>query len=118
MPNRRCFVVSATASSLLALVMTGAQAADGYPSRVVTLIVPYSAGGPTDTVGRILAESMTGTLGQQVIVENVAGASGTIGASRVAKADPDGYTLLLHTPSHATNDLLYRKLPYGSHAAF
>jgi tripartite-type tricarboxylate transporter receptor subunit TctC len=118
MPNRRCFVVSATASSLLALVMTGAQAADGYPSRVVTLIVPYSAGGPTDTVGRILAESMTGTLGQQVIVENVAGASGTIGASRVAKADPDGYTLLLHTPSHATNTLLFRRLPYDPKTAF
>jgi tripartite-type tricarboxylate transporter receptor subunit TctC len=80
--------------------------------------VPYAAGGATDTVGRILAESMSQTLGQQVIVENVGGASGTIGAARAAKADPDGYTLLLHTPSHATNTLLFRRLPYDPNADF
>jgi tripartite-type tricarboxylate transporter receptor subunit TctC len=93
-------------------------AADAYPSRVVTLVVPYAAGGPTDTVARLIAEPMTRSLGQQIIVENVGGASGTIGAARVAKADPDGHTLMLHTSAQATNDLLYRKLAYGSREAF
>jgi tripartite-type tricarboxylate transporter receptor subunit TctC len=117
MLNRRLLLASA-AAALLALATAEARAADAYPSRVVTLIVPYSAGGPTATVGRIFAEAMTQAFGQQVIIENVAGASGTIGASRVAKADPDGYTLLLHTPSHATNTLLFRKLPYDPKTAF
>ena len=62
------------------------------------MIVPYAAGGPTDTVARLINEPMTRSLGQQVVVENVGGASGTIGAARVAKADPDGYTLMLHAP--------------------
>jgi len=79
---------------------------------------PKAAGGPTDTVARLISEPMTRSLGQQVIVENMGGASGTIGAARVAKADPDGYTVMLHTSAQATNDLLYRKLPYGSHTAF
>jgi tripartite-type tricarboxylate transporter receptor subunit TctC len=118
MRHRRSFVLSITVGSLLALGMNVALAVDSYPSRVVTMIVPYSAGGPTDTVGRIFAESMKQRLGQQIIVENVPGASGTIGAARVAKADPDGYTLLLHTPSHATNTLLFRKLPYEPKTAF
>jgi tripartite-type tricarboxylate transporter receptor subunit TctC len=64
-----------------------------YPSRPITLIVPYSAGGPTDTLGRILSEHMRGTLGQSVVIENVTGAGGTIGVGRVARAAPDGYTL-------------------------
>ena len=107
----RRLLLALAAAAPLALGAETAAAADPYPSRVITLIVPYAAGGASDTVGRILAESMSQTFGQQVIVENVGGASGTIGAARVAKADPDGYTLLLHTPSHATNTLLFRKLP-------
>ena len=117
MLNRRLLLALAATAALA----TSAQitvAADAYPSRVMTLVVPYAAGGASDTVGRIIAESMTRTLGRQVIVENVGGASGTIGAARVAKADPDGYTVLLHTPSHATNTLLFRKLPYDPTTAF
>ena len=68
-------------------------AAQGYPDRSVTIIVPAAAGGPTDTVGRLIGESMSRTLGQQFVVENVGGAGGTIGMARVAKAAPDGYTL-------------------------
>ena len=117
MLSRRPFFALVAAVSL-AFAAGPAVAADPYPSRTVTLIVPYAAGGATDTVGRILAESMSQTLGQQVIVENVGGASGTIGAARAAKADPDGYTLLLHTPSHATNTLLFRRLPYDPNADF
>jgi tripartite-type tricarboxylate transporter receptor subunit TctC len=117
MLNRR-LLLALLAAVPPALAAGPAVAADPYPSRTVTLIVPYAAGGATDTVGRILAESMSQTLGQQVIVENVGGASGTIGAARAAKADPDGYTLLLHTPSHATNTLLFRRLPYDPNADF
>ena len=86
--------------------------AQGYPTKVVTVIVPFAAGGPTDTVARLIAQPMSKTLKQQVIVENVGGAGGTIGANRVAKANPDGYTLLLHHIGHATAPGLYRKLPY------
>jgi tripartite-type tricarboxylate transporter receptor subunit TctC len=91
-----------------------AQAQDDYPNNVITVVVPFSAGGPTDTVTRLVAQSMSATLGQQVIVENVAGAGGTLGAARVAKADPDGYTLLLHHIGMATTMALYRQLPYSS----
>jgi tripartite-type tricarboxylate transporter receptor subunit TctC len=117
MLTRRLLLTLATTASL-AIGAQDAAAADAYPSRTVTLIVPYAAGGASDTVARIIAESMTQTLGQQMIVENVGGASGTIGAARVARADPDGYTVMLHTPSHATNTLLFRKLPYDPVTAF
>jgi len=79
---------------LLSLVSFGAGAQD-WPSRPVTMIVPYAAGGPVDTVGRIMAQGLTEALGQQVVVENVGGAGGMTGANRVAKAVPDGYTFLL-----------------------
>jgi tripartite-type tricarboxylate transporter receptor subunit TctC len=92
--------------------MGPAAAQTDYPNKVITMIVPFAAGGPTDTVARLLAESMTQTLGQQVIVENAAGAGGTIGAGRVARSKPDGYTLFLHHIGHATSAALYRKLPY------
>jgi tripartite-type tricarboxylate transporter receptor subunit TctC len=113
----RLLLALVTAAPLMLGPETGT-AADPYPSRAVTMILPYAAGGPSDTVARIIAGSMTQTLGQQVIVENVGGATGTIGAARVAKADPDGYTLMFNNNNHATNTLLYRKLPYGSHTAF
>jgi tripartite-type tricarboxylate transporter receptor subunit TctC len=83
-----------------------------YPSKVITMIVPFSAGGPTDTVGRLLAQAMGTALKQQIIVENVAGAGGTIGAGRVARAAPDGYTMFLHHIGQSTAPALYRKLPY------
>ncbi len=89
-----------------------AQAQPAYPARPITVVVPFAAGGPTDTVARLVAESMSKTLGQQVVVENVGGAGGTRGAGQVAKAAPDGYTLLLHHIGQATAPSLYRKLPY------
>jgi tripartite-type tricarboxylate transporter receptor subunit TctC len=87
-------------------------AAQTYPDHPITMIVPFAAGGPTDTVARLISQSMSQTLGQQVVVENVGGAGGTLGAGRVAKADPDGYTILLHHIGQATSATLYRKLPY------
>ncbi len=85
-----------------------------YPTKVITLVVPYAAGGPTDTVARLLAQSMGTTLKQQIIVENTVGAGGTIAANRVAHATPDGYTLFIHHIGHSTAPALYRKLPYDA----
>jgi tripartite-type tricarboxylate transporter receptor subunit TctC len=76
-------------------VFAFAASAQDWPARPVTMIVPYAAGGPVDTVGRIMAQGLSGALGQQVVVENVGGAGGMTGANRVAKATPDGYTFLL-----------------------
>ena len=85
-----------------------------YPSKPITIIVPFAAGGPTDTVARLLGQAMGADLKQTVIVENVAGAGGTVGAGRVARADPDGYTLFLHHIGQSTAPALYRKLPYNA----
>src|SRR4026208_2578327 len=87
--------------------------AQEYPSKVITMIVPFTAGGPTDTVARLLSVPMTKALKQQIIVENVGGAGGTIAANRVAKAKPDGYTILIHHIGMSTAPALYRKLPYN-----
>lgn len=102
--------------ALMASAFAHAQSA--YPTKTVTVIVPFAAGGPTDTVARLVAQSMGQTLKQTVIVENVGGAGGTIGAARVAKADPDGYTLLLHHIGQSTAPSLYRKLPYNAIDSF
>ncbi len=96
----------------MALFVCAPLGAQSYPTKVITTVVPFAAGGPTDTVARLIAQPMSKTLKQQVIVENVGGAGGTIGANRVAKANADGYTLLLHHIGHSTAPALYRKLPY------
>lgn len=106
-------ILTAAVALAAALGLSSAAGAQTYPSRPITMIVPFAAGGPTDTVARLVAESMTKTLGQQVIVENVGGAGGTRGAGQVAKAAPDGYTVLLHHIGQATSASLYRKLPYN-----
>ena len=100
---------------LLAVALGGVSSvgAQEYPTKVITMMVPFAAGGPTDTVARLLAASMSKTLKQQVIVENVGGAGGTIAPSRVAKATPDGYTILIHHIGMSTAPALYRKLPYN-----
>ena len=95
---------------LLGVAQTGAQE---YPTKVVTMIVPYAAGGPTDTVARLIAVPMSKTLTQQVIIENVLGAGGTIASNRVVKSSPDGYTILIHHIGMSTAPALYRKLPFN-----
>jgi tripartite-type tricarboxylate transporter receptor subunit TctC len=87
-------------------------AAQPYPSRTITVIVPFAAGGPTDTVARLVSQSMSKTLGQTVIVENTGGAGGTIGVEKAARAKPDGYTLLLMHIGISTSPSLYRNLRY------
>ncbi len=101
-----------------AMLATTAAFAEGYPDRSITMVVPFAAGGPTDTVGRLIAEKMSASLGQQVIVENVGGAGGTLGAGQVAAAAPDGYTILLHHIGMATSATLYRSLAYKPLEAF
>jgi tripartite-type tricarboxylate transporter receptor subunit TctC len=87
--------------------------AQTYPSRAITIIVPFAAGGPTDTIGRLLAERMRSSLGQTVIVENATGAGGTIGVARAARAAPDGYTISLgQNGSHVVTGATYSNLPY------
>ena len=96
-----------------ALTLGGAaRAQQPWPTRTVTIIVPFAAGGPTDTVARLVAEAMGRNLGQTVVVENAGGAGGTIGAQKVAMARPDGYTLLLHHIGMSTTPTLYRRLAY------
>ena len=92
--------------------------AQTYPERQITRVVPFAAGGPTDTVGRLIAEKMSADLGQQIIVENVGGAGGTLGAGNVASAEADGYTILLHHIGMATSASLYRSLAYNPLEAF
>jgi tripartite-type tricarboxylate transporter receptor subunit TctC len=97
----------------LGLAAVTAKADEPYPNRPVRIVVPFSAGGPTDIVGRIFAQKLSEQLGQQFVVENKVGAGGNIGADVVAKAHPDGYTLLVATVStHAINPGLYARMPY------
>ena len=98
----------------LALLGIAPLNAQEYPNKVITVIVPFTAGGPTDAVARLLSVPMSKILGTQMIVENVGGAGGTIGANRVAKAAADGYTLFLHHIGMSTAPSLYRKLPYDA----
>ncbi len=104
-----------TLSLLGVAALMGANAAD-FPikDKPVTIVVPFTAGGPTDRVARDLAEALRKPLGANVVVENVAGAGGTIGANKVAKAPQDGHTLLLHHIGMATSPALYRKMPYNT----
>ncbi|WP_234464153.1 Bug family tripartite tricarboxylate transporter substrate binding protein [Paracoccus caeni] len=96
----------------LAVGVAGAALAE-FPDRQVTLVIPFAAGGSTDVVGRIVADKMGENLGQQIIVQNVGGAGGSLGAGQVAQADPDGYTILMGTvATHALNPLILKQKPY------
>jgi tripartite-type tricarboxylate transporter receptor subunit TctC len=96
----------------LALLVPSSAFAQQYPTKVITMIIPFSAGGPTDTVGRLTARAMGESLKGQMIIENVAGAGGTIAAARVARSAPDGYTIFMHHIGQSTAPSLYRKLSY------
>ena len=115
---RACAPAAATALVVGLGVSATAQAQSDYPTRPISVIVPFSAGGPTDTVARALAAAMTGPLGGTLVVENKPGAGGTIGAAEVARAAPDGYKLLVHHIGMSTQPALYRKLPFDSIKSF
>jgi tripartite-type tricarboxylate transporter receptor subunit TctC len=111
--------MKATATFAFALTLASTAAfAQGYPNKPITMLVPFAAGGPTDTVARVTAQSMGKALGQTIIVENATGAGGTIATARAARAEPDGYTILIHHIGISTAATLYRKLPYDTKTAF
>jgi len=100
----------AALAALMALAMFGGNAhADSFPSHPITLVVPFSAGGPTDAMARILADHMRTTLGQNLVIENVTGAAGSLGVGRVVRAAPDGYTVSIgHLGTHVANGAIYK----------
>jgi tripartite-type tricarboxylate transporter receptor subunit TctC len=101
------------------LALAGAAQAQEWPTRSVTMVIPFAAGGPQDGIGRIVAQRMTEVLGQQVIVENVTGAGGMTGSDRVAKAEPDGYQFVLGSVgTHAQNQTLYKHPAYNAATDF
>jgi tripartite-type tricarboxylate transporter receptor subunit TctC len=112
LPRRTLAIAALTALAGLGPIAAAAQAQD-YPTRPITMIVPFAAGGPTDVIARIVTADMAKTLGQSIIIENVVGAGGTTGATRAARAAPDGYTLITgHMGTHAAAVPLYPKLAY------
>ncbi len=106
--------IVAVVLSVLGVLAFAGPAAAAYPDRNVTIVVPYPAGGPTDQLARVLAEKLQKKLGQNFIVENVTGGSTIIASNKVAKADPDGYTLLLHNLQISANPSLFKTLPFDT----
>jgi tripartite-type tricarboxylate transporter receptor subunit TctC len=101
-------------SIVLALALAASAAFAAYPERPITMIVPFAAGGPTDVTARIVGEHMSRTLGQQIVIENVAGAGGTTGISRAAASTPDGYTIMMgHMGTHGAAPAVYPNLKYN-----
>lgn len=111
--NFKRTLLRATATALLGLGLASAGLAQSYPSKPITWVVPFAAGGPTDVVARLLGASMSKTLGQSVVIENKVGAGGTIAAAYTARATPDGYTFLIHHNGMGTAPALYRKLSFN-----
>jgi tripartite-type tricarboxylate transporter receptor subunit TctC len=110
-------ILLSAAGALVALA--GAAAAQTFPQKAIQMVIPFAAGGPTDLLGRVMAERMSQTLGQPVVVENVTGAGGMLGTQKVAQAKPDGYTFILGTVgTHAVNQTLYKKPLYNAATDF
>ncbi|BDA86911.1 hypothetical protein Sa4125_44530 [Aureimonas sp. SA4125] len=110
--------VTALCAAALAVTAGAARAQEAFPTQPITIVVPFAAGGPTDTVTRLIADPMGKELGQQIVIQNVAGAGGTLAAGQVAKASPDGYTVLMHHIGMSTAPTLYRNLDFDPTTAF
>jgi tripartite-type tricarboxylate transporter receptor subunit TctC len=113
MTNGHLLLKLVLAAGLIAVSGPVRSNAQSYPQRFITLVAATAAGGPGDAAGRVIAERMSAILGQQIVVENVPGGGGITGASRVARADPDGYTLLIHQTGITIAPALYAKLPFS-----
>ena len=117
--NRLIRRLSIAAVTVAVAVATSSAMAQAWPTRPVTMVVPFAAGSASDTVGRILAARLSGVLGQQVVIENIGGAGGMTGTARVANAPPDGYQFVLGgVDTFAMNQSLYKKLPYDAAGDF
>jgi len=116
----RLTLVCAFATSALIGTVTfpESSSAQGYPTKPITMLVPFAAGGPTDVIGRQVADHMSRTLGQQVVIETATGAGGTVAAERLARAQPDGYTILIHHNGLPSAPALYSGLRYDTRTAF
>ncbi len=110
MLHRRLITLLLSLTAIVAAAPCFAQGA--FPQRTIKIVVPFAAGGNTDVVARLIAQPMADRLGQQVIVEDKTGGGSTVGTDAVAKAPPDGYTLLLSTVAHAVSPALFKRLPY------
>jgi tripartite-type tricarboxylate transporter receptor subunit TctC len=116
--ERMVFARACAAALFAALLTAGAASAQPYPNRPVTMIVPYPPGGATDAIARIIQDSMSQALGQQIVIENIGGAGGMIAAGRAARAAPDGYTVLLHQVAMAAGMTLYSNLTFDAEKDF
>lgn len=115
--RRAALALAGSALSLMSLSLPAA--AQNFPKQTITMVVPFAPGGSTDVVARVVAQKMGEILGQQIVVENVAGAGGNLGADRVARAEPDGYTILMGTvATHALNPLILKQKPYDPEKDF
>jgi tripartite-type tricarboxylate transporter receptor subunit TctC len=112
--NERMWALPAVVAAMLLCAVAAAQDARGYPGKPIKIIVPFTPGSATDVVARLLGDKLSSTWGQPVIVDNRAGAGGTIGIAQTAKADPDGYTLAVVSAGHVVNDVLYKDLQYDT----
>jgi tripartite-type tricarboxylate transporter receptor subunit TctC len=111
--NERSLIMTRLFAAVLAVLALASPARAAYPDRPITMVVPFAAGGPTDVVARIVAEHMGRTLGQQIVIENVAGAGGTTGITRAGNASPDGYTIMMgHMGTHGAAPAVYANLKY------
>ena len=116
--TKRSLLAGATAFAAMALASTAVMAQE-FPNKPITMVVPFAAGGPTDIIARVVAESMSRSMGQQVVVENVAGAGGTTGITRASKATPDGYTIMMgHMGTHGAAPGMYPTLGYNPQTDF
>jgi tripartite-type tricarboxylate transporter receptor subunit TctC len=107
-----------TLVAIAALAPAYALAQTAYPNKPIRVIVPFAAGSTTDIIARAITDKMSASLGQQLVVENKAGASGTIGQAQVATAEPDGYTIMVHSSSHTVSPSTFAKLPFDTLSAF
>ena len=117
--KRRTVTAALLATAALTMTWSETRAQDAYPNRVIKFVVPFAAGSATDTLARVLGEKMSASLGQSIVVDNVPGASGFLAAQNVARAEPDGHTVLITSnTTHAANQSLFKKLPYDPVADF
>lgn len=114
--NRRTLAASIASLAFLSPLASLAQA--GYPNKPIRVIVPFAAGSTTDIIARAIADKMSQSMGQQMVIENRGGASGTIGQAAVAQAAPDGYTIMIHSSSHTVSPSTFAKLPFDTLADF
>src|SRR4051794_10698335 len=106
--------VAAAAAVLIIACSHGQARGQSYPAKPVRVVIPWPPGGSNDVVGRIVAQKLSETMGQQFVIDNRGGASGVLGAEAVAKSPPDGYTIMIHSATHVSNPHLYKKIPYDT----